>query len=596
MESIIHSIQELSSYAVPMIILLGLLIFVHELGHFLVAKYFKVRVEVFSLGFGPKLFKFKRGDTVYAISAIPLGGYVKMFGDDPNAEISDEQRSYSFLHKPVGQRIAVVLAGPIMNLLFAIVLFTAVAFIGEQTLSPQVGDVSQESPAYAVGFRSGDTILAANNVAITSWEEFQKTLEANPDVTLPVDLRRLDGERTTLQITPKLTANKNVLSWTRQIGEVEGLGVSSKASVIGVANPDSLAAQGGLKTGDIIKAVEGIKVEKWRDVTTELAKHLNQDKINLSVVHGMLDSDRSKTLENEQEPEAQTVTLSFSALKSSDLTAATFVQKLGLEFPELFLAALEPNSPAARAGLQKGDRILSINGNEVNSFDEVSKLVRAYGNSANSNDKSSNTDADKKATGENNAPINPLNLLILRGGKQLNIAVSPDLKERMTTQGKEERRFEIGIRPMILEVAPATFIAKAQSPVAAFSRGITLTTKWTSFTVLSFVRMFQAKVSAKNIGGFLSIGQMAKRSWQVGPSQFLLAMSIISINLFILNLLPVPLLDGGHLVFFTIEAVKGAPLSVRKMELAQQVGLVLLLGLMVFSLFNDFSRLFGGHS
>src|SRR6476469_901160 len=107
---------------VPLIVLLGLLIFVHELGHFLVAKYFKVRVEVFSLGFGPKIFKFKRGETVYAISAIPLGGYVKMFGDDPTATIDDEQKQHSFLHKPVGQRIAVVLAGPIMNFLFAVLI------------------------------------------------------------------------------------------------------------------------------------------------------------------------------------------------------------------------------------------------------------------------------------------------------------------------------------------------------------------------------------------------------------------------------------------------------------------------------------------
>src|SRR6476661_1262932 len=106
MEAIIGYVQQGFSFIVPFIILLGLLIFVHELGHFLVAKYFKVRVEVFSLGFGPKLLKYKRGDTVYALSAIPLGGYVKMFGDDPTADVSSDQRQFSFIHKPVGQRIA----------------------------------------------------------------------------------------------------------------------------------------------------------------------------------------------------------------------------------------------------------------------------------------------------------------------------------------------------------------------------------------------------------------------------------------------------------------------------------------------------------
>ena len=137
MDSIFGFFQDSVSFAVPMIVLLGLLIFVHELGHFLVAKYYKVKVEVFSLGFGPKIFKFKRGDTTYAISAIPLGGYVKMFGDDPTAQVSGPEREVAFNHKPVGQRIAVVLAGPLMNFFFALVVFMIVGLIGERAFAPQ---------------------------------------------------------------------------------------------------------------------------------------------------------------------------------------------------------------------------------------------------------------------------------------------------------------------------------------------------------------------------------------------------------------------------------------------------------------------------
>lgn len=158
MDQLFAFLQNSVAYLVPMIVLLGLLIFVHELGHFLVAKYYKVRVEVFSLGFGPKIFKFKRGDTTYAISAIPLGGYVKMFGDDPTADVPDEQKSVSFTHKPVGQRIAVVLAGPLMNFGFAVLIFAVVALIGERTLAPKLGDIDPKSDAYAAGFRSGDVI------------------------------------------------------------------------------------------------------------------------------------------------------------------------------------------------------------------------------------------------------------------------------------------------------------------------------------------------------------------------------------------------------------------------------------------------------
>lgn len=574
MESILHSVQEVASYAVPMIVLLGLLIFVHELGHFLVAKYFKVRVEVFSLGFGPKLFKFKRGDTVYAISAVPLGGYVKMFGDDPGAEITEEQKGYSFLHKPVGQRIAVVLAGPIMNLLFAIILFMGVAMLGEQSLSPHVGDVASDSAAYAAGFRSGDVVIAADGKPVKSWEEFQKVVESHANKSMTVDVER-DGVKSTLQATPKLAANKNVLSWDRQVGEIEGLSFASHASAIGVRDPKSPAAIGGLRTGDVITAVNGVKIERWRELVAELSKNSAQRQISVSFIRGAVGGDKKDKSEGEPEPQQTTVTFPENA---QGKTGDELVQVLGLEFPELYLVGIENDSAAAQAGLQKGDRLVSINGTDVKSFDQVASTIRAFGKTA----------AAEKAD-------HPLSLVVSRDGELKQISVSPNLKSRMNPQGKEERRFEIGIRPMLIEAAPTTFIAHAANPIDAFVRGMDLTVRWTSLTVLSFVRMFQAEVSAKNIGGFLSIGQMAKRSWQVGPAQFLMAMAIISINLFILNLLPVPVLDGGHLVFYTIEAVKGAPLSMKKMELAQQVGIVLLLGLMVFALFNDFSRLFGGN-
>ena len=156
MEWLFNFIQQSLSFLVPLTILLGVLIFVHEMGHFLVAKFYKVKVEVFSLGFGPKIFKFQRGDTTYCISLIPLGGYVKMFGDDPSASdaISDDQKHGSFLHKPVGQRIAIVLAGPLMNFFFAILVFFMVAIVGENMIRPIIGDVQEDSGCMGLWFPS----------------------------------------------------------------------------------------------------------------------------------------------------------------------------------------------------------------------------------------------------------------------------------------------------------------------------------------------------------------------------------------------------------------------------------------------------------
>jgi len=574
MDSIINSLQGTLVNIVPVVVLLGLLIFVHELGHFLVAKYYKVRVEVFSLGFGPKLFKFKRGDTVYAISAIPLGGYVKMFGDDPTADVGTDQKQFAFTHKPVGQRIAVVLAGPLMNLFFAIALFAGVAGLGEQALAPKLGDIDQDTAAYAAGFRSGDTVLSVGtapgtNVAVKTFDEFQHAIEANADKSLSVEVARAEdpNKHEAVQVTPRLAPNKNVLSWARQVGEVDGISASSRASVVGVRDPQSAAAKAGLKTGDIIQSINGAKISRWRELIEQLAKN-NSGTLELEAERGLLDE---KPPAN---PQTQKVSLAIpEAVKGQ--APDKILAALGIEFPELFLANVEKGSPAETAGLKRGDRLIAIDEQPVQNFDQVVSTIRAFGQK------------------EKDAKTASLAMTVQRDGQEMKVMVAPNMKERMNPHmGKEERRYEVGIRPLIVEAPPASIDLQFSNPVAALERGLSQTWKWTNLTILSFWRLIQNEVSPKNIGGLISIGQMAKRSWQVGPAQFLNVMAIISINLFILNLLPVPVLDGGHLVFYSIEALRGAPLSMRKMEIAQQVGLVLLLGLMVFALFNDVSRLF----
>ena len=231
---------------IPFVILLGILIFVHELGHFLVAKYFGVRVEVFSLGFGKKILQVKRGHTVYCISIIPLGGYVKMFGDEPGAEIKEEDKSESFLHKPVGPRIAVVLAGPIMNLLFAMFLFGAISMVGEDFKGPYLGDLSLQTVASKSGFRSGDKILKVNQVPIRYWNEIYTNIknEANKEVSFLVE-REFTGEQVLLKAPISINKNPNVLSFDEYIGDVDGFTMMSKASGVGVVTQDSLAYKAG---------------------------------------------------------------------------------------------------------------------------------------------------------------------------------------------------------------------------------------------------------------------------------------------------------------------------------------------------------------
>ncbi|MBX9767285.1 MAG: RIP metalloprotease RseP, partial [Bdellovibrionales bacterium] len=213
MEIIVGFLQQGFQFVFALVVLLGILVFVHEMGHFLVAKYFGVRVEVFSLGFGKKLYKRKYGDTEYCLSLIPLGGYVKMYGDDPTADVPENMKKVSFLHKPVGQRIWIVLAGPLMNLFFAILLFSLIAVVGEEMPKPIAGDISPMTEAAKAGFESGDLIQKINGTPVKTWDEFKKILHSIGEGTAKISVERFaTKEVKEISAPTKMIPNDNVLS------------------------------------------------------------------------------------------------------------------------------------------------------------------------------------------------------------------------------------------------------------------------------------------------------------------------------------------------------------------------------------------------
>lgn len=553
--NIFSFLQSGLSAVVPFIILLGILIFVHELGHFIVARWCGVRCEVFSLGFGKKLLTYKRGDTTYAISAIPLGGYVKMFGDaNTESELSDEEKKVSFTHKNVWQRIAIVLAGPIMNFLFAILIFFTVALIGEDVRKPVIGDVLIESPAYTSGFRSGDTLLTINSQRISSWEQVRNILETdkNTDQNLQFEVsRESDGEIVPIQFTAKSVENPNVLSNKSYSADLTGVLPYSKGTSVGVL-PDSLGEKLGLKSGDVLTKINNVEIKYWR--------HLNDTLVKAGQGPFTIHAQRFSTDEKPQD-----ITIQVPAKDGAHYS----LESLGLESSELYLGKVVEKSPAMAAGLKAGDRLISINGSELQKWDDVLGNIKSFNGK------------------------DPVQLKVRRDHEILDLNIVPEMSSQMTASGAEEKRYMIGISPFMNIAAPETFVMKTSNLGKAFSRGVEKTWDVTVMTAMSFVRLFQAKISPKNIGGVISIGQAASETFKIGISQFLQMMAIISVNLFILNLLPVPVLDGGHLVFYIIEVVKGAPLSMKKMEYAQRVGMFLLLFLMVFALFNDFTRVLG---
>lgn len=554
MEIIFVLLNKAFTSFVPFVILLGILIFIHEFGHFIIARLCGVRVEVFSLGFGKKIFQHKRGDTNYCISIIPLGGYVKMFGDQPGAEISEEDKKYSFTHKNVWQRISIVLAGPLMNFFFAIFVFFVVAIIGEDYRATTVGDLAPESKAYAAGFRSGDKILSVNSQGVETWEQFERSIADIYNNQALIDIQR-GPEKVSLKVDITSKQNPNVLDTAPIVGDIDGLSPMSKAPLVGVKSDSPLAAL-GLKSGDRITAINGEKIFHWRDLEATLEKQNPQLALQI-------DAERLPSADSTK-PETLSLTLAPIGLVKFNF------ETLKLETADLYLGAVIDGTPAKSAGLLPGDRLLQINETKIEKWDDVISSVKSY-------------DGNKEG----------VKVEVLRGTEVLKMTIVPQMISQMTSSGTEDKRFTIGVVPFINYAMPEIKTLRTSNPVEAIKTGAQRTWDVSVMTVMSFVRLFEGRVSPKNIGGVISIGQAASETFKIGLSPFLRMMGLISVNLFILNLLPIPILDGGHLLFYSIEALKGAPLSMRKMEIAQQVGLAILMSLMVFALFNDFTRLFG---
>lgn len=532
---------------VPFVILLGILVFVHELGHFLVARACGVRVEVFSLGFGKKILSYKKGYTTYCISIIPLGGYVKMFGEQStDAEaIAPEDRAVSYTHKSVWQRIAIVFAGPLMNFLFAIFVFGFIAYTGEETRAARISEVTTGSVAEAAGLKSQDLVLSVNNTKVRSYEEFQNALNKTQNQTAQIEVQQ-DGEQPrTVSAQVASIDNPNIFAGAKTIGSVTGIMPYTKGTLVAV-RPDSDAFKAGLRTGDEITKVADRKVQSWNDLT-----RLTQAATS------------NLTVERTTNDKKETVQLTLNLPADKKIASIT---DLGIENTELYLEQIVPGSPAAQADLMKHDKIVSINGKPMESWENVLTTIKSY---------------DGKEA---------LEFKISREGTEIVKKITPQVTSQMTNLGKEDKRYTIGIMPMMNISQPEIVTVSEDSLIAATVKGFDRSWDISVMTVMSFVRLFQGEVSHKNIGGMISIGKAASDAYAMGLQQFLMTMGILSISLFILNLLPVPVLDGGHLVFYAIEIVKGSPLSGRKLEIAHQIGFALLMGLMVLALFNDFTK------
>ncbi|HET7097461.1 MAG TPA: RIP metalloprotease RseP [Casimicrobiaceae bacterium] len=442
---------------VAFLVVLGILVVFHELGHFVVARWCGVKVLRFSVGFGRVVWSRRLGtDAIeWAVSAIPLGGYVKML-DEREGPVDAEDLPRAFNRQNVYKRIAIVAAGPIANLLLAVLLFAGTFLFGIPGQRALLTDPPPNTPAAAAGIRDGDLVVAVDGALVKSWQDLRwRLLRASGESAAAIEVERPDGAR---------------LSRSLPLADVSGT--------------------------------------DWE---------------------------------------------------------GNFMSTLGLraDLGAPLIDDVVADKPAARAGLMKGDRIVAIDGAQVRSPAEVAAKTNA------------------------------------KPGAEVTFRVVRDGVERdatLKTEVVEQNGRKVGIAGVRLKVDPA--IAERLTVTVrygffdALAQGVRKTVELTVFTVKMLGRIVIGEASIKNISGPITMAEFAGQSAQAGVLVFVGYLALISISLGVLNLMPVPLLDGGHLLYYFAEIIKGSPVSDRAFEVGQRIGMAMLAVLMALALFNDLSRLF----
>lgn len=513
------------------IIFLGPLVFFHELGHFLFARLFGVRVEVFSIGFGPKLFKKVWGDTEYAFSLIPLGGYVKMFGDDPlNADsLTEEEKKVAYTAKGKWARFWIVFGGPLANFILAFFIYLSLVSFGENVPQARFGLIQDNTRFHDIGLRSGDVLKKINQQQILSFDDLNMIDSEVKTLTI-----ERDGETKVFSVD--FLGTQFVQDFSQYHGQLRApivVGKNSKKYFLSLTK--SPQVQKALESFLEVNASQAYLIPITEKITAE------------------------SKLESLKVDEGAAITINL------DSTKGLLAQVLSKNFYplDLVVESIVMGSPADKAKLKQGDVIVSIDGEKITNFESLRSLIQ-------------NVKKDNSAK-----------ITVFRNGETTSIELVPERKE---VQGKEV--LTIGVYSGIVFMPIKMVESKAKSfgdgLVASYHRTMDGMYK----TVLGFKKLITAEVSLNNIGGPIAIGKVASDSFNISLSMFFRLMAIISINLGIINLFPIPVLDGGHIVFIFLEIVNRGPLSRKKLLIAQQFGMSLLFLLIFVALFNDISRFF----
>ena len=532
------------------IIPLGFIIFIHELGHFYAAKRCGIKVNTFSLGFGPKLIGFQRDETEYRISLLPFGGYVQMEGENPNEQTGTQGE---FASASIGNRAFVVAAGPAVNLLFGVLVYWFVFATGINADSArliggltgvslgekeaiQIGWVADDGPGAVGGLMPGDAIVSVNGDPISHWAMFQTRIFTSANRPLDLVVER-DGERKILSVIPDPEPSVR--------GDIGIIRVSSRTeTVVSHIEKGSLAAQTGIQVGDQIESINGKKLhnvpyfgygvwqasEDWRiEKYQALYQSINENQEALTL--GIRRGDETLTLE--------------------------------LPVRWRVKASVQEDSIAQNAGIQDGDVLVTLNGTPVENATLYSEL--------------------KTMTSQ------PIEVGLMRDGSLKKVTLAAEI------QGSEETDTEGALFGLAwqttlsgMEFAAQTALLPNYNLFTGFGKGVEAT--WLTFTTVgrTLQQLVGGEVSPKHLAGPIGIANATSRMFdRVGFGSVLFFIGFISINLCIVNLLPIPIADGGQLLFFAVEKIRGRPMPRKAQDIVQQVCIVLLIALFLYITWFD---------
>ncbi len=596
---------------------IGLVIFVHEAGHFIAARLCGVRAEVFSLGFGPRMFGFHRGGTLYQVAWLPLGGYVKMAGEFPDPSrtpASDELQA-----KSVGQRFFIYSGGVIMNVIFALVAFPLVLASGVPVLRPVVAAPTPGMPAWHAGIPAGTEVLAVGGDEVYDFFHIPNEVALSDAGPIQLTLRYPGSDSLhTLSITPVYSDSGGF----KQIGVRPGVDPSHRIQVA----PDGPATKAGLMDGDTLVSISGapagltpVRQMEWAlergeaivvrilrqgqplelpivpdstpadqklfgiEPMQNLIKDLRPgpwiDRMGLKKGARLLEvngqpirrpTDLGKALRGTGEAGPLTVVIQPSdpaldpqrtecATRPVASEIASIEDDVYLDYdPESTLAHASGGRAAQAAGLKSGDRIRAVNGQSVQTWRDVLTITR---------ERATNSEATAFTIDRQDGSAPPTSLI-------LTIAPAPLVRHA----------YGFGLER-------ANGIYRTESISESIRAGAQASWRFLTDAWMTLQKMFLREVSTENLGGIIAISTVSYDWASQGWAKLFFFLCMLSINLAFLNVLPIPVLDGGHLAFCVVEVIKGSPVSERTLGYSQVIGLVLILTLTIYVTYQDVLRL-----